>query len=51
LEGRHLFAPTTATCVQDTSHVVDDEEQNIVLDYSSITNAQPAEEVISLTEV
>jgi hypothetical protein len=47
MEARCLFEPiTTGTVVRE-----DEEERNIVLDYSSITNALPAEEVLCLTEV
>ena len=48
MEARTLFGPiTTGTVVRKN-----EEERNIVLDYSSITNAAlPAEEVLCLTEV
>jgi hypothetical protein len=50
MEGRCLFRPITTT----TTGAVENEnevERNIVLDYSSITNTRPAEEVLCLTEV
>jgi hypothetical protein len=51
LEGRCLFLLTTEAHGWENAHVVDEEEQNIVLDYSSFTDAWPAKEVLCLMEV
>jgi hypothetical protein len=53
LEASCLFFPlTTEAQEQENYIVVDKEEQNVLLDYSSITNhAQPAKEALCLTEV
>lgn len=51
LEARCLFPLTTEAQVRANSLVVEEEERNLLLDYSSITNVRPAEEVLCLTEV
>jgi hypothetical protein len=51
LEARCLFPLTTESRVQENHIVVDEAKRNVLLDYSSITDAQPAEEVLCSMEV